>query len=72
MVHCSWLKVKSAWMIVLVTGLVISVSIEAMQYFFDKGFSELDDVMHNTLGCLWGFLIYCAGIKVIRCAKKMK
>ena len=55
MVNGSWLKVKRAWLIVLMTGLVISVSIEAMQYFFHKGFSETDDVMHNTVGCLIGW-----------------
>lgn len=58
MVNGSWLKVKRAWLIVLMTGLVISVSIEAMQYFFHKGFSETDDVMHNTLGCMIGYGVY--------------
>lgn len=45
------------WLIVLMTGLVISVSIETMQYFFHKGFSETDDVMHNTLGCMIGYVL---------------
>lgn len=36
-------------------GLIISVSIETMQYFFHRGFAETDDVMHNTLGCLIGY-----------------
>lgn len=58
MVNGSWLKVKRAWLIVLMTGLVISVSIEAMQYFFHKGFAETDDVIHNTLGCMIGYGIY--------------
>jgi glycopeptide antibiotics resistance protein len=57
MVNGSWLKVKRAWLIVLMTGLFISVSIEAMQYFFHKGFSETDDVMHNTLGCMIGYVL---------------
>jgi len=54
----SWYNVQSAWLIVLMTGLILSVSIEAMQYFFHKGFAETDDMMHNTLGCMLGYGIY--------------
>lgn len=45
------------WWIVLLIGFGISVSIEALQYFFHKGFSEFDDVFHNTLGCVIGIMI---------------
>ena len=45
------------WWMVLLIGLGISVSIEALQYFFHKGFSEFDDVFHNTLGCAIGMMI---------------
>ena len=38
-------------------GMVISASIETLQYILNRGFSELDDVFHNTLGCLIGFLM---------------
>lgn len=38
-------------------GLVISGSIETLQFFLKRGFSEFDDVLHNTLGCLIGFMI---------------
>lgn len=58
------------WWQVLLIGCGISVSIETLQFVFMKGFSELDDVMHNTLGCLVGFLIYRAGLKVILSANK--
>ena len=40
---------------VLLIGCGISVTIEALQFFFMRGFSEVDDVMHNTLGCLLGY-----------------
>ena len=60
------------WWHALLTGVCLSVSIEILQFVFLKGFSELDDVMHNTLGGLLGFLIYSTGLKVILCAKKMK
>ena len=48
--------------IALITGagLIISISIEAMQYFFHRGFAETDDVMHNTLGCLIGYGLYAS------------
>lgn len=45
------------WWMVLLIGFGISVSIEALQYFFHKGFSEFDDVFHNTLGCVIGIMI---------------
>ena len=45
------------WWMVLLIGFGISVSIEALQYFFHKGFSEFDDVFHNTLGCAIGIII---------------
>ena len=48
---------KSGWLVAMIVGMGISVSIETMQYFMKRGFSEVDDVMHNTLGCLIGFLI---------------
>lgn len=51
----SLLRVKSSWLIALAVGIGISVSIEAMQYSFQRGFAETDDVMHNTLGCMIGY-----------------
>jgi len=63
----SWFKVNGSstseatksmtWLIVLLIGCSISVTIEALQFCFMKGFSEVDDVMHNTLGCIVGFMI---------------
>lgn len=45
------------WLMVAIIGCGISVTIESLQFFFMRGFSEFDDVMHNTLGCAIGFLI---------------
>lgn len=53
----SWLRVKGSWAIALLIGCSISLTIESLQFLFIKGFSEVDDVMHNTVGCLIGFLI---------------
>lgn len=53
----SWLLVKGSWLLVAIIGCGISVTIESLQFFFMRGFSEVDDVMHNTLGCILGYLI---------------
>ena len=42
------------WKAVLI-GCSISITMEALQFCFMKGFSEVDDVMHNTVGCLIGW-----------------
>ena len=49
------LRWKSGWLIAFLVGFCISVSIEALQYFTYRGFSEFDDVFHNTLGCVIGY-----------------
>lgn len=46
---------QMTWWKVLLVGCSISAVIELLQFFLMRGFSELDDVMHNTLGCLIGF-----------------
>ena len=38
-------------------GCSISLTIESLQFLFIKGFSEVDDVMHNTVGCLIGWFM---------------
>ena len=30
---------------------------ELYPFLFMKGFSEVDDVMHNTLGCILGYMM---------------
>ena len=46
------------WWRALFIGGGLSISIEVMQLVFKRGFSEVDDVMHNTLGCMIGYGIY--------------
>ena len=53
------------WQAVLV-GMGISVGIELLQWFFRKGFADVDDVIHNVLGCGLGYLgwwIFRSGVK---------
>ncbi|TDX82902.1 VanZ family protein [Epilithonimonas xixisoli] len=42
----------------LVVFLVVINILEFSQYYFNRGFAELDDVMLNTLGMSLGFIIY--------------
>ena len=50
---------QTTWWKALLIGCSISVTIEALQFWFMKGFSELDDVMHNT----WDALLDLAFIR---------
>lgn len=49
--------VRHGWLIALAMGLCISGSIEGMQYFLKRGFSEVDDVMYNTVGYILGYML---------------
>lgn len=49
---------EMTWKKVTVIGMCLSVGIEVMQFVYRKGFSEVDDVMHNTLGCLIGYGLF--------------
>ena len=41
----------------LLLGVVVSLVIELGQLVFAKGVAEIDDVIHNTLGCAIGYLM---------------
>lgn len=55
---------KMKWWMVLLIGLCVSVAIEALQFIYQRGLSEVDDVIHNVVGCLVGFGIFfmCASL----------
>ncbi len=50
--------INPRWAKVLAIGCGISISIEFLQLALKRGFSEVDDVMHNTLGCMIGYGLY--------------
>ena len=52
--------------LIIGVGLIISLSIEAIQYYLHRGFAETDDVMHNTLGCIVGYGIISLTRKIIK------
>lgn len=49
---------KIKWWQVLLFGCSVSILIESLQFLLKRGFSEFDDVLHNTLGCMIGYGIY--------------
>lgn len=49
---------KIKWWQVLLFGCGVSIIIESLQFMLKRGFSETDDVIHNTLGCMTGYGIY--------------
>ena len=57
MILGSLLRVKGSWFVALMIGCGISVTIEALQFLLKRGFSEVDDVMHNTIGCIAGYIL---------------
>jgi len=55
---------QMTWWKALLIGCSISITIEALQFWFMKGFSEVDDVMHNTVGCIMGYIIYSILVRI--------
>lgn len=56
---------KQQWLLVFLLGMGLSISIEFLQMFFKKGCFEIDDIIHNTLGCLIGFALWKVCAKLI-------
>lgn len=52
-----------SWRKIVLTGMSISIGIEILQFLFQKGFTELDDVIHNTIGCMIGYVLWLAVVK---------
>ncbi len=48
---------RQKWWYALLIGFCLSSSIEILQFVFKKGFSEFDDVIHNTFGCILGYIL---------------
>jgi glycopeptide antibiotics resistance protein len=52
------LGARSTPMVVALTGMVLSLSIESAQYLSGRRVADLDDVILNTLGTLLGFAVW--------------
>lgn len=57
---------KWSWWKAIGTGCLLSVSIEAMQLMFKRGFCEVDDVIHNTLGCIIGYILVKGSLCMVK------
>ena len=53
------------WWKVLLAGTGVSLIVEVMQYIMRRGYCEIDDVIHNSIGCLIGLgLVLLCKMKV--------
>lgn len=43
------------WKQILLVGIILSAAIEITQFVFKRGLCELDDIVHNVIGCMLGF-----------------
>ena len=55
------------WWQSVIVGMGLSIGIELLQLIFKRGCADVDDVIHNTLGCLMGCCLY---LVVWRCHNK--
>lgn len=53
---------KMQWWKCALCGILLSSMIELIQLFFKLGLCEFDDIFHNTIGAMLGFL-FAVGIK---------
>lgn len=65
------LSKKNKLLISTFQGILFSFAIEISQYIFKKGFAELDDVIHNTVGCVFGALFVLLMYKLARVNMKI-
>lgn len=49
--------------IIVVSSIIITTVIETMQFVFNVGVFDIDDIILNTSGCIIGFIFY----KIIKC-----
>ena len=63
---------KNTLRLAMISGFLLSMGIEAMQYFGCLGLCELDDVICNTLGSLAGFLLAMVVQRMVSIIKEKK
>ena len=59
-------------LMVILTGLVLSISLETLQYFLALGIAETDDVIFNTLGSALAAGAMLLRDRVVRYGEKLK
>lgn len=58
-------RCRHPYLLTILTGFVLSILTETLQYFTHLGLCELDDILDNTLGCLLGVLLFQFGAWVM-------
>lgn len=53
---CGAFQSMTWWKAALIAG-GLSISVEVMQFVYRLGFAEVDDVMHNIIGCVLGYML---------------
>ena len=61
---------RMRWWKATLIGAGLSIVIEVLQFVTRRGFAEFDDVFHNTLGCLFGFMLYASFAALSRSLSK--
>ena len=61
---CSFKELS--WKIVIKIGIGLSVTIELFQFLFRRGLCEIDDVIHNVIGCMIGYAISLLLFKIFK------
>lgn len=57
-------RVPHLMRLVLLTGFLLSTSVETLQYITGRGLTEVDDIINNTLGGLVGYWCYEMALKI--------
>lgn len=56
---------------ILAIGCLLSISIEISQFVFKRGLCEVDDVIHNSLGCYIGYMLVLYSMCMVRKSKEI-
>lgn len=54
------LRRERKWEMVVLSGVILSGLIEILQLLLKRGSAEIDDVIHNVIGCFVGYLLFYA------------
>ena len=61
---------KQQWLAAFVLGMGLSIVIEVLQLVFKKGSFEIDDIIHNIVGCILGFAAWKGCKKIVEAIKQ--
>lgn len=62
LVKIIWKRLNAIW--ISATGTIISLIIEFLQLVLKRGYFELDDIFHNSLGVLLGYLTFSIMMRI--------